>query len=245
MSVASIQFFSDALGKWATYHVILPIEGEGPFPVLFQLHGLTDDGNAWVQRANLARHAASYPFLIVLPDGGTHCYLNWKAAGRLGRANYEDLIIRDISNHVRRHFTVTDGPWAIGGLSMGGYGAMHLGLRYPERFASIWAHSSKIEWHDSELDFSLLAEPDAVDLLPFAERLVGRADRPVLCFDCGVDDELIEENRALHAQLDEIGLEHLYAEHPGAHDWDYWDVHVREALRQHADVLGVAPAASR
>ncbi len=241
MSTATINFRSAALGKRATYNVILPEEGEGPFPVLLQLHGLSDDCHAWIQRSNLARYAECYPFVIVLPDGGTSAYLNWKHAGRLGRQNYEDLIVTDISDHVRRLFNVTDGPWAIGGLSMGGWGAMWFGLKYPDRFASIWSHSSKLDWSNSQLDFSMLAEPEDVDILPYTDK-VARLDRkPVISFDCGVDDQLIEENREFHGYLDKIGLEHHYAEHPGAHTWDYWDEHVQEALAQHAQVLGVQP----
>jgi putative tributyrin esterase len=239
MDLARIEFFSKALGKSASYNALLPETGEGPFPVLFQLHGLTDDCNTWIQRSNIALHANAYPMVIVFPDGGTSAYLNWKAAGRLGRQNYEDLIITDISNHVRRHLHVTDGPWGIGGLSMGGWGAMWLGLKYPDRFASIWAHSSKFNWRDSDLDFSMLAEPEDVDLPRYAERTATLEQQPVISFDCGVDDQLIEENRAFHNHLDRIGLEHHYAEHSGGHTWAYWDEHVREALRQHARVLGI------
>jgi S-formylglutathione hydrolase FrmB len=239
MGLARMEFFSDALGKHASYNVIVPEVGEGPFPVLFQLHGLTDDCNAWIQRSNLLRHAADYPFVIVMPDGGTHFYSNWKSSGRLGRANYEDLIVTDITNHLRRHFNVTDGPWAIGGLSMGGYGALKVGLKYPDRFASIWAHSSKIDWRDTELDLSMLADSQDINLLMHAERVAGLDRKPVISFDCGVDDELVGENRWFHDELGQLGLEHQYAEFDGAHDWDYWDLHVREALEQHAEVLGL------
>ncbi|HEV2065303.1 MAG TPA: alpha/beta hydrolase-fold protein, partial [Thermomicrobiales bacterium] len=169
MTMATINFRSPALGKRATYNVILPEEGEGPFPVLVQLHGLSDDRNAWIERSNLVRYAESYPLVIVLPDGGTSAYLNWKHADRLGRQNYEDLIVTDIADHVRRHFNVTDGPWAIGGLSMGGWGAMYFGLKYPDTFASIWSHSSKLDWRNSHLNFSMLANPDDVDILAHAD----------------------------------------------------------------------------
>ena len=239
MGLATVNFFSDAIGKYTTYNAIVPEGGQGPFPVLIQLHGLTDDCNSWIQRSNIMRHAADYPFVIVFPDGGTHCYMNWKSTGRLGKANYEDLIITDISAHLKRHFNVTDGPWAIGGLSMGGYGSLRLGLKYPDRFASIWAHSSKTDWKNSDLDYSMVADPGAVDLVALAERANARDDKPVLSLDCGVDDYLIEENRAFHAALDAMGYEHHYAEHPGAHEWDYWDLHVQDALEQHARVLGV------
>jgi S-formylglutathione hydrolase FrmB len=209
MTTATVNFRSPALGKRATYNIILPDEGEGPFPVLVQLHGLTDDCNAWIERSNLVRYAESYPLVIVLPDGGTSAYLNWKHADRLGRQNYEDLVVADIADHVKRHFTVTDGPWAIGGLSMGGWGAMWLGLKYSDRFASIWSHSSKFDWKASQLGLSMLA------------------------------NQLIDENRAFHAHLERIGLPHTYKEHAGAHTWDYWDLHVQEALAQHAEVLGI------
>jgi S-formylglutathione hydrolase FrmB len=233
-----MEFFSNGLGKGAGYNVILPDEGEGPFPVLIQLHGLTDDSNTWIQRSNIVRHVAEYPFVVVFPDGGTSAYLNWKDAGRLGRQNYEDLIINDISAHVKRHFHVTDGPWAIGGLSMGGFGAMRLGLKYADRFASIWAHSSKLIWGEA-YDIGLLKEPHDVDVFRHAERVATLDRKPVISFDCGVDDELIGENRAFRDHLERIGLEHHYAEHSGGHTWDYWDDHVREAIAQHARVLGM------
>ena len=67
----------------------------------------------------------------MFPDGGTSGYLNWKESGRLHRQAWEDLIVKDISDHVRRHFNVTSGPWGIGGLSMGGYGAMRIGRNIP------------------------------------------------------------------------------------------------------------------
>jgi S-formylglutathione hydrolase FrmB len=239
MSVASIRFYSDALGKWTRYNVILPDEGEGPFPVLFQLHGLTDDCDAWLERSNLVRHVAGMPLIVALPDGGTHFYTNWRSSGRLGKANYENLIIEDMTNHLRRHFHVTEGPWAIGGLSMGGYGTLKLGLKHSNRFASIYAHSSKVDWRDSELDLSLLAEPEDINLLMHAERVNDLDRKPVISFDCGVDDELVGENRWFHAELEELGLEHRYAEFEGAHDWDYWDLHIQEALAQHAEVLGI------
>jgi putative tributyrin esterase len=240
VGLARMQFYSNAIGKHTSYNVIVPEVGEGPFPVLFQLHGLTDDLDAWIQRSNIVLHAAEYPFIIVFPDGGTHFYSNWRSSGRLGKAAYEDLIINDITSHVKRHFHVTGGPWAIGGLSMGGYGTIKLGLKHADRFASIWAHSSKLDWRDTALDLSLLEDPADINLLVHAER-VGQMDQPpVISFDCGVDDELIEENRWFHAELEKLGLAHTYKEHPGAHDWEYWDLHVREALAQHARVLGLA-----
>ena len=239
MGVSSIQFFSEALGKWTTYNAILPEQGDGPFPVLFQLHGLSDDKDAWIQRSNLVRHVAELPLIVVLPDGGTSGYVNWKASDRLHKHRYEDLIINDITAHLKRNFRVTDGKWAIGGLSMGGYGSMRLGLKYPDRFASIWAHSSA--FHIDQLADPALVDPESAatgSVFKLAEQVAKLDEPPVIAFDCGTEDErLIDHNRELHAHLDAIGLEHHYAEHPGGHTWPYWDEHVVEALAQHTKVL--------
>ncbi|MEA2525633.1 MAG: putative tributyrin esterase [Thermomicrobiales bacterium] len=239
MGVASVQFHSPALGKSVTYRVILPEVGTGPFPVLMQLHGLSDDDSAWIQRSNLVRHVADFPLIVVLPDGGTSGYLNWRSHDRLGKQNYEDLLIDDLPAHLTRHFQVRPGSWAIGGLSMGGYGAMRLGLKYPDRFASIWAHSSA--FHIGQLvEPSFVADTEDADVYVHADRVARMPTRPAIAFDCGADDELIGHNRAFHAHLEALGLAHHYAEHPGGHTWDYWDTHVQEALRQHAQILGLA-----
>ena len=245
MSLATVQFFSDGLHRRSQYDVLLPESGDGPFPVLLQLHGLTDDSHSWVQQSNIARYAARYPMIVVMPDGGTSGYVNLPVPlgadgeeSRIGRANYEDMIIRDLREHVARTFNVRPGPWAIGGLSMGGYGAMRLGLKYPELFNSIWAHSSAVLIGTMVAD--RVAEADDALWITHARRLSDRHDRPVISFDCGLDDtQLLGDNRTFDRQLTELGISHHYAEHPGGHTWDYWDEHVREALAQHARVFGI------
>jgi S-formylglutathione hydrolase FrmB len=240
MAVLDVQFFSPALNKQTNYSVILPERGEGPFPVLLQLHGLTDNHRSWLLRSSLDRHVEAYPFIVVLPDGGTSCYVNWPAPDRIGRADYEDLLMRDLRAHVHRHFSARPGPWAIGGLSMGGYGSMRLGMKYPEQFASVWSHSGAFHI-GNVLDMRWAADQDDIDVMKLATRFatLAAADRPSIAFDCGTEDELIGHNRDLHVHLEALGVEHIYREHPGGHTWDYWDDHVREALARHAEVLGV------
>lgn len=238
MSLARIEFYSRAMGQHVTYSLYLPDVGEGPFPVLFQLHGLTDSHAAWLNQSNIVRHAAGLPLAIAFPDSGTGAYLNWIGHERIGKRNYEALIVTDITNHLKRHFNVTDGRWAIGGLSMGGYGSMRLGLKYADRFASIWSHSSKFEW-EGIMESGQFADPHDNDVRHHARALVNADRKPVITFDCGTEDELLEESRRFDAYLTELGLDHSYAEHPGGHEWDYWDKHVQSALEQHARVLGI------
>lgn len=238
MTVANIRFFSEALGKWSRYNAILPDTGKGPYPVLMQLHGLSDDCDSWIERSNLLRYVGELPMIVVLPDGGTSGYLNWKTSDRLNKHRYEDLLMTDIPEHVNHHFQADNRPWAIGGLSMGGYGALRLGLKYPERFCSVWGHSSAI-LIDESLDADLIDNLDDANPYRHADQCAERTDLPVFSFDCGVDDQLIDYNRTFHRHLEKLGIQHHYAEHPGDHTWDYWEEHVQTALKQHTRVFGL------
>lgn len=237
MNLATVQFRSKALGRHVTYSVILP-DGEvwekwSDFPVLYQLHGRSDDHTAWLNMSNLVIHAREVPFIIVLPDGSVSFWSDYSP-----RERYEAFVIEDLDEHVRRTFPVRPGKAAIGGLSMGGYGAMALGLKHPDRFASIWSHSSA--FYDAERFRSFEnppSDPEALDIFRIAERAKEAKELPVIGLDCGRDDFLIEENRRFHKHLEDLGIPHTYKEHEGAHTWDYWDLHVREALRQHQSVL--------
>jgi putative tributyrin esterase len=240
VNLATVQFHSRALGRHVTYTAILPEarHGDGPFPVLYQLHGRSDDHSAWVVRSRLVDHLAPYPLIAVLPDGGIS---GWRNAGP--HEKYEDFVTEDLWRHVGATFRVRPGRAAVGGLSMGGGGSIRLGLKHPELYASVWAHSSALPNAAQMRERGVPeAEIAADDCHAAAERLLVAVPRPSLprvTLDCGVEDALIEQNRAFHRHLQAIGFPHDYREHPGAHTWEYWDLHVREALRQHAEVLGI------
>jgi putative tributyrin esterase len=242
VSVLTLRFHSDALGKHTTFNVIHPDKGAGPFPVLIQLHGYSDDCWSWITNANLVRHVAELPLIVVLPDGGTSRYVNAAPHERFNLQRYEDLIAQDIPAELTRTFQIRPGPWAIGGLSMGGQGALRIGMKHSDRFASIWAHSSG-GLHPDPTWMALLDDPEDASCFNQADRLKARVDGgatlPAITFDCGVDDFVIEGNQDLHAHMEQIGLPHTYTEFAGAHTWDYWDLHVQEALEQHARVLEI------
>lgn len=242
MSVHTVRLFSEALSRQSSFNLIHPEAMDGPFHVLVQLHGFSDDHWSWLLNSKLVRHVRQFPLIVVLPDGGTSRYVNLQMHERYGVQRYEDHIMEDVLGYVRRTFQVRPGPMAIGGLSMGGYGALRLGMKYPDVFGSIWAHSAGLRPLDDAF-LGLLDDPSDADVLVHARRIRARRDAgaptPEIAFDCGVDDVLIEHNRELHTALDDIGLEHRFAEHPGGHSWEYWDAHVPEALARHAQVLGV------
>jgi len=237
MAIATMQFFSRALNRHVEYNALLPEVGQAPFPVVMQLHGLTDNHWSWIHRSRFIHDLEREPLVVILPDGATSAYIDWPSAELLGKQNYETYLTHDIIAHVRRHLNVRSGPWGIGGLSMGGYGAMRLGLRHPDLFASIWAHSSAFFIHHM-MGAAAGHDRDDLDLFAVAERAAA-GPLPVIGFDCGTEDDgLIEGNRALHAHFEALGIAHDYREHPGDHDWDYWDAWAMDGFRQHRRVLG-------
>ncbi len=253
MATATVRLDSRALRGATTYSLILPDPlkaGPGPYHVLLQLHGMHDDHSAWLEKARLWNYVERLPLIVVLPSGGNFWWSNFRtapAAGRPGPAfalDYEDYLMADLWPHIQANFPVRPAArWAIGGLSMGGFGAIRLGLKYPAHFCSIFAHSSVLPSAADLADWLPVLAPEArADMDPYRWADARTADDlPRLGFDCGLDDYLLPQNRRFHAHLESRGLPHTYAEHPGAHTWDYWDLHVQQALIQHCQVLGLTP----
>jgi S-formylglutathione hydrolase FrmB len=218
--------------------------GEPPFPVCYLLHGLSDDHTIWARRTSIERYVAPLPLIVVMPDGGRGFYCD-----ALEGPAYERHIIEDVIGFVDRTFqTIPERKGrVIGGLSMGGYGAMKLALKFPHLFCSAVAHSSafdvrrRIERLEMSAEMRRIFGPSPVggpdDPYALAEKL-DRKLLPALRIDCGREDGLLEENRAFHRYLEKLGIPHEYEEFPGAHTWDYWDQRVQEALTFHQRALG-------
>src|SRR5579859_5151833 len=121
MSCAEIKYFSDALVKATSATVLLPeCRQPGPYPVLYLLHGLSDDNTAWQRKTSIERYVQDLPLIVVMPDGGRSFYTDAVA----GMA-YETAIVRDLVGFIDRVFQTnpTREARCIAGLSMGGYGA--------------------------------------------------------------------------------------------------------------------------
>ena len=135
---------------------------------------------------------------------------------------------------------------AIGGLSMGGYGAIKLALQHPDLFASAHSHSGALDfghgWRSDFIDVTSVLGDDAGGGGPNdCYKLAAECRQPpAVWIDCGTDDFLIDQNRSFHAHLDKLKFAHTYHEFPGSHNWGYWDLHIQEALAFHAQNLGLA-----
>lgn len=236
MTIATLQFMSQTLWRDVTYTALLPdvaAVGSGPYPVLYQLHGGGQNHTAWLYSSNLLQYIQDLPLIVILPDGAQ---TRWANGGPPFMA-YEDFLIQELPEHIRHTLPATNGQWAIGGNSMGGFGAVRLGLKYPQHFCSIWSHSGGFPTADTLADHWYWSG-NAHDLDCYA--LVDQVDpqtMPILSFDCGIDDHLLDSNRRFHAFLETRRIPHTYQEHPGGHNWAYWDTHLPAALKQHSDAF--------
>jgi putative tributyrin esterase len=247
MSHMRVSFFGDSIKKQTSMTVILPqdAEGDGPFPVLYLLHGLSDDDTIWERRTSVERYVAGMPLIVVMPDGGRGFYTD-----AVQGPAYEGHIMKDVIGFTERFFPAVRAREGrvIEGLSMGGYGAMKLALKHPEAFCSVVAHSSafdvgrRVENHERAAEFRMIFgdDPAGSDNDPFhLAEVIDRKLLPAIRIDCGTEDGLLDENRAFHRHLEKLRIPHEYAEHPGTHNWAFWDERVQEALRFHARALGI------
>lgn len=246
MAFCELRYFSNSLGKAQAANVILPEIGNnaGPYPVYYLLHGLSDDHTIWERRTSIERYVQNLPLIVVMPDTGR----GWYTDAVEGLA-YESALIKDLVGLVDRSFhTKADrNGRCIGGLSMGGYGAVKLALKHPDMFCSANSHSGALAWgHKADVvntaEWKRILGPNPVggpnDCFALA-KLLDKPHFPALRIDCGTEDFLLEDNRSFHKYLDELGLPHEYMEFPGTHEWGYWDKHVQEALAFHKKNLGI------
>jgi len=241
MALCEVRRFSELLKKHVGMFVILPEIGSPPFPTLYLLHGLSDDYTNWLRRTRIEWYARELPLMIVMPDGYRGFYTN--VENGLPYARY---IAEETVGFVERTFPVQPSRDArfVGGLSMGGYGGLRLALAYPAVFTSAHSHSGALMHGTRRPKETALWEYDQIfgprvpagsdhDLLKHARAARVSGVLPRLRIDCGASDPLLQDNRDFRAALQELNVPHEYEEFPGGHDWDYWDLHVRDALKFH------------
>lgn len=237
MALLHCSFTSLVLQRKCSMNVFVPeaphSDGKPGFPVLYLLHGRSDDENTYLQ-CGVNRLLQGHELLVVMPDGARSFYSDMVSGER-----YWTFLSEELPRLLKVMFPVRterESTFAAG-LSMGGYGALKLGLRHPERFAKIAAMSSvaDIGWVGRPEGGMADVEVQAIfgsrtgmlggenDLFHLARGFAPDAARPELWMRCGVDDILIQENRAFRAHLENLGGWKLdYRESAGAHTWDFW-----------------------
>ena len=256
-----LSFTSELLAKRINFALYLPPDYDRSsrrYPVVYLLHGVTDDESAWIQFGEVNRTADKAisegevpPMIIFMPDGGLTWYIN----DSRNQVPYEKMFIEELIPHVDATFrTRPDREFrAVSGLSMGGYGSLMLAMRHPDLFGACAAFSSGVHT-DSEI---VEMEDERYDELftdLFGDRLRG-SERLTAHFeaysplhlarsvpledlkkvrwyiDCGDDDFLYRGNAALHVLLRDLEIPHEYRVRNGTHDWTYWRTWILEGLR--------------
>ena len=236
MAFCELKFYGKSLDKQTAANVIIPA-GKGPFPVLYLLHGLSDEHTMWNRRTSIERYVEKLPLIVVMPDGGRSFYCNDPQPGGLA---YEDHMVKDVVELIDTTFHTIPKRTAraIAGLSMGGYGATMLAMRHPDVYSVAVSHSGAL-WMKEKTNsdskplqaFIKSLGKNYHDPGELARKLKPSRSKVAYRFDCGMDDFLIEHNRQFHAFLEKIGYPHEYVEHAGAHNWEYWDLHIQDTLK--------------
>ena len=250
MAFFDCHFFSETLGLTVSACVLLP---QGPPPAgrkahrtLYLLHGLGDDHTMWMRRTGIERYAEAKKFAVVMPAVARSFYQDMAGGPR-----YWTFLSEELPVLMRQFFPLSaerEDTFAAG-LSMGGYGALRLGLARPNQFAAVASMSgaldfvrrlrdagktgsriSKAEWSGIAGSQKNAAGTDS-DLYHLARRLSAKSGpKPALHLSCGTEDELLADSRAFHQHLDEARYPHHYEESPGAHDWAFWDRQIERVL---------------
>ena len=234
---------SPALKGRGDISVFVPpgVENARELPIAILLHGIYGShldwpmkGGAHMTANRLIQAGEIAPMILAMPSDG----LWGDGSGYLPHdgKDFESWIVEDVPDAVREMIDQAGeaSSLCIGGLSMGGFGAMVLGARHASKFKAISAHSSVTVL--DQIGRRVQEEPEKFGLSEH-ERCVAqtlsnhREHLPPLRLDCGLQDILRPANRKLTKDLKKLGIPHAYEEFPGDHVWAYWEEHLERSLR--------------
>ena len=229
-----IAVHSEAMNKNIMVTVLLPdgyYSSKESLPVVYVIHGFSDNYKKWDENANVGRFADQYNMIIVTPDGG---YDSWYFdAPEDPTYRYETFISKELIKYIDSHYkTVPEKKMrAVTGQSMGGHGAMYLAIRHKDIFGSVGSTSGGLDirpfpknWGISKRLGTIEEHPEnwekhtvinVVDSLKNGELNI--------VFDCGYDDFFYQVNCNMHEKLLKMGIAHDFFRRPGNHSWGYWN----------------------
>ena len=248
---------SSTLGAEVKYNVYLPdsFDKSGKkYPVVYLLHGLSDDYQAWVQRGNmqtvldeLIGTGEVCEMIVVMPNaGGPDIHNTWNGYFNMPGWRYEDFFFQEFLPHVEAKYRVVGdkGHRAVMGLSMGGGGSTVYAQRHPDMFSSCYAMSAWLDNKEGEVGGTREMKKDcfyyvceavrnhsALDFIDQADEATLARLRTVAWFiDCGDDDFLFDVNVALHQKMRDRKVKSEFRVRNGVHNWEYWHLALRWAF---------------
>ena len=259
--VESLIIHSKGLGKDVRYSMYLPSDYETSqrkYPVLYLLHGYSDDETGWAQFGEVQKIANetiskgdATQMIIVMPDAGVSWYINDAA----GKVKYEDFFINEFIPFIDSVYKTRNKKQyrAVAGLSMGGYGSFIYAMKHPDLFSAAAPLSAAIH-----SDYEITEMPDNLKNYKFIElfgidlavknRLtetwnknsvlklaatvaVEKLNQVHYYIDCGDDDRLVKANMELHSIFLDRKVRHEFRVRDGAHNWPYWRSALPEVLK--------------
>lgn len=256
--------FAPSLSRTKSFVVILPAGYRDAYryPVLYLLHGFGGDHTDWTSLTKISTYAEKYSIIIVMPDGENSWYVN---SATDAKQRFEDYLITDLPAAVQQRYKVDTAKQAIAGLSMGGYGAVMLALRYPKRFlfagslsGAVGLFRDNFTLDGGRSDFGVQSLRQTFGY-PLTETVKSKYDPfklskaafpkpsgssnpplPYIYLAVGIQDGLkpfLPRNRELADTLRAIGAVYEYHEVQGGHDWKFWDREIQPLLKRLNDFL--------
>lgn len=249
MAFLECHLFSEVMGLSCSVNVLLPQprSSELPlrkkYPVLWLLHGMSDDHTSWMRQTSIERYAAAAGLAVIMPN----VHLSWYQDMAAGPA-YATFLREELPKLAASYFPISTkrSENFVAGLSMGGYGAFLWALSQPERFAAAASLSGALDiatnargtdesWR--KVILPAFGDPAKVrgsksDLLYLAQKVArSTGPKPALYACCGSDDFLLWNNHTFKAHAEKLKLPYLYEEHPGrSHEWGYWDQQIQRVI---------------
>ena len=246
MALMNIKFFSEVLGRNTDVNVIIPqkrtngeigqktCEPVQKYKTLLLLHGLSDDNTIWQRRTSIERYAIERNLAVIMPNADRSYYTDMKYGDK-----YYTFISSEVLSVVRQFLplsTLREDNF-IAGNSMGGYGALKIALRNPDKFCKCGAFSPAVnifssrERHGEIINniFHDEISPED-DVLYLLKKLSLEQIKPKIFITIGESDFLCEENVAFNEMAKEINYPIEFEVGQGVHDWKFWDAKAESVL---------------
>lgn len=246
---------SKVLGATVRYNVYLPDgfeHSDRRYPVVYLLHGLSDDYNAWRERGRmdwaldeLIGTGEAVPMIVIMPNaGGRDTHNTWNGYFNMPGWAYEDFFFQELMPQAEAKYrAISDKEHrAIMGLSMGGGGSTVYCQRHPDMFSSCYAMSPWLTNDDNNVNqgnakdklylvCQAVKEHSALRFVQNADEETRKQLRTVKWFiDCGDDDFLFDMAVDMHKLMRRAGIHSELRIRNGVHNWEYWHAALRMAL---------------
>ncbi|MHC5249147.1 alpha/beta hydrolase [Enterococcus sp. LJL90] len=255
MAFLQANIYSNVLEMEVMINVVLPQKTEKKIgssslganedvPVLYLLHGMNGNHSVWARRTSIERYVADYQIAVVMPSTD----LGWYTDTTYDM-NYWTFIAEELPEIVHELFpqisTKREKTYAAG-LSMGGYGALKLGLRKPENFAAVASLSGAVVlglqmeqmlevrprnyWEGIFGPLDEVANSDNAPLYLLNKLVASGQEIPRIFLACGTEDPLYAASAGMSGQMTKLGVAHTFEEGPGEHNWIFWDQWIQRVL---------------